>query len=84
MSDDDGGESDDDDGGESEGGSEGGSVGGSTGESVVTATGVAVGVLSMGGAEGVRDGSSVCGEMVGEPSGKAGQNAGHAPPRSGS
>ncbi len=37
----------------------------------------------MGDAEGVRVGSVVRGVMVGEPSGKAGQNAGHAPPRSG-
>ena len=37
----------------------------------------------MGDAEGVRVGSFVRGEMVGEPSGSAGQKAGHAPPRSG-
>ena len=40
--------------------------------------------LDVGAEEGVWLGSFVCGEMVGEPSGKAGQNAGHAPPRSGS
>lgn len=42
------------------------------------------GRFSMGDAEGVMVGSFVRGEMVGEPSGKAGQNAGQAPPRSGS
>ena len=46
--------------------------------------GLTVGSISKGG-EGLRVGSFVSsGEMVGEPSGKAGQNAGHAPPRSGS
>lgn len=37
-----------------------------------------------GDADGVRVGSFVRGETVGEPAGMAGQNAGHAPPRSGS
>ena len=63
----------------------GASVGASvvTGASVITglAVGVTVGTCSMGAEEGVRVGSFVRGEMVGEPSGKAGQNAGHAPPR---
>ena len=59
------------------------------GVSVVTGgagstVGSAVGTFSTGDEEGLRVGSFVCGEMVGEPSGKAGQNAGHAPPRSGS
>ena len=45
-------------------------------------TGGIVGTDTMGDAEGVRVGSFVRGEMVGEPSGSAGQNAGHAPPSS--
>ena len=50
----------------------------------ISTVGLTVGRISTGG-EGLRVGSFVsCGEMVGEPSGKAGQNAGHAPPRSGS
>lgn len=52
-------------------------------------TGAAVGVIvgitvSLGAEDGVKVGSSDFGGMVGEPSGNAGQNAGHAPPRSGS
>ena len=43
-----------------------------------------VGTVTMGDAEGVSVGSFVRGEMVGEPGGSAAQNAGHAPPRSGS
>ena len=46
-------------------------------------TGGIVGTVTMGDAEGVRVGSFVRGEMVGESKGSAGQNAGHAPPRSG-
>ena len=42
-----------------------------------------MGNFSIGDSEGVRVGSFVRGEMVGEPSGKAGQNTGNAPPRSG-
>ena len=50
----------------------------------ISTVGLSVGSISTGG-EGLRVGSFVSsGEMVGEPSGKAGQNAGHAPPRSGS
>lgn len=77
--------------GESVGKSVGVSVGFSVGVSVTGAavTGAAVGAIvgtavSLGDEEGVSVGSSDFGGMVGEPSGKAGQNFGHAPPRSGS
>ncbi len=78
--------------GESVGKSVGVSVtGAAVGVSVTGAavTGAAVGVIvgtsdSLGDDEGVSVGSSDFGGIVGDPSGNAGQNAGHAPPRSGS
>lgn len=52
----------------------------SVGKFVVTG-GIVVGSVSVGDAEGVVVAMLSCGEIVGEPSGKAGQNAGHALPR---